>query len=618
MPSPSSEQVWQWLEERRSLLAKMHTQQRAAEEHYHWPMLQGKSAGALQLRGLPKDFIPKLPPLAKLGVDLGINIILPGDQPEIKVHLPDTAHRDEALMQKHQEAIRTFLKAFFHQVYTLRMQTPVRDNGQKVIALGQAVVAYPFIKSRLGQHPLKMKNGSVREPRNPRERQAVLKWDRDRKAQMPWDVRSVHPTRVFFDLFHDPPRDYIEEQELSPKIAQSLYPDLAVEPGSESSGVKRVIYCSDDWYGVWVDRVAVLPDNMDGFVKNPRQRMWYRIAWSNWGDVSEFGEWEYMAKGMITDAIPLIQMYTVNLNLQEIAKSLGVFAQLKIAAIDVAAAEAETKDWQVEPAARWIYDSSNIQNLEFMQYPGLNPVVFQEQPLINALLELWFGPDILRGRHTTDTASGLRTRMSKAQAVYRPPKASLEQMWAAVAMDILWSIKEEIGEEVWIPALGGAISLKPEQIPDGTYISINLTPPSEEEKAFKLQEGLSRMEAGTLDLIEFLENYAYEEHPTERAKMIFWDSLDRNPIVQEALGQMVSNVLLQEIPGLLEQVEQERAAKGQLRVATPRAQSATPMQPAPLTGARIPGEQGPPSNLGSPQDVAQQAPFSAVPSAQRG
>mgnify|MGYP001561442615 CR=1 FL=1 len=613
-PVPTSTQVFTWLEQRRELLAALHEQQRKAEKHYHWVHYQGQTASSLGLRGLPKDFVPKLLPLAKIGVDLGVNIILPGDEPEITVHIPDSAHRDEALMQEHQESIRSFLKAFFHQVYTLRMQTPVRDNGQKCVGLGQAVVAFPFIKSRLPDHPLKMKNGNIREPRNPKERQLVKRWERDRKSQMPWDVRSVHPTRIYFDLFHDPPRDYIEEQELSPKIAKEFYPDLAIEPGSEPSGVKRVIYCSDDWYGVWVNRVPVLPKhNGDGLIANPRQRMWYRMAFSNWGNVSEDGELEYMAKGMITDAIPLIEMYTVNINLQEVAKAFGVFAAMKIAAQNVDAAEEETKDWEFAPGARWIYDVKNIQDVGFVDYPGLNQAIFSEQPMINSLMELWWGPDILRGRHTTDTAAGLRTRMSKAQAIYRPPKASLEQMWAAVADDILWSIKEEIGDEVWVPALGGAISLKPDQIPDGTYISINFTPPSEEEKAFLLQEGLTRLEAGTLDLIEFLENYALEEHPTERAKMIFWDSLDKNPMIQEAIGQMVANVLTREVPGLLEQVEIERANKGGLRVATPRAAEAAPIQPAPLTGVRAPGEQGPPPNMGSPMEVARQSAFSTVP-----
>jgi hypothetical protein len=174
----------------------------------------------------------------------------------------------------------------------------------------------------------------------------------------------------------------------------------------------------------------------------------------------------------------------------------------------------------------------------------------------------------------------------------------MEQAIAGMLTDILCAIRDEFDGPVtvWKKLKNGrnlALTLDPKRIPAKFHISIDLSPPTEEERDYLMKKGLELLERGLISEERFMTEYADIEDP--EAMMIERDAeqiIKLGP-VQEWLANSV-----------IEKVQQRIAAEQ----GTPP-QGTPPPAPVPMPGA--PGPQ--PGMTGNQQLPAPAADLSVGP-----
>lgn len=605
---PTYADITRWLAERRdTVFAGMHERMKTCENLYHWPSLQGATAKSLGLNGLHPDFKPYLPPIAKIGVDVAVNATFVGEAPIVDMEAPPSRASADT-RQKRKEKIKHFCDLWLRQAEVFSTETPLRDFGVKGYGQGLGVLSYPFIEERWPKHPLKGPGGKPRQPRNKKEAKLVEEWQAKRYRAFPWDVRSCAPTHIYFDPDHDPPLDIIEAYTI--RRPDKGDAELGVRPLGSATGtslgssyIERVVYVSEDWYAVYDGGEPRLKEadgaDSEGIAPNPLGRLWYKMAWAGFGDMPSTGDWASKGKGLLWDILPVIYAYTIMLNTTMVAAIMASRTPLHIKGPTDAQAIEAVNRLIYGPDAVWATGPDYGVNA-FPQVPMPQQVQWVQEEL-NAILELWFGPNILRGRHTTDTASGLRTRYAHAKAIYRAMTQNGAQAIAAMLMDVLWIIKHHIEDEMTVWGDNEIATLTPDDIDDGLWITVDLTPPSEEEKAFVVQEASRRYAEKTLDLTTMLER-AGEPKPSEMVKAILKDTIKFHPMVIDTLAQVMQKRLLKREEMISTVQQAERAEEGRMIPEKPQ-------RPGPdisgLRGVTLAGEQPPPPLMGSPEDMQQ-------------
>mgnify|MGYP001608084186 CR=1 FL=1 len=620
MTRPTHDDINNWLKQRRDdVFAGMHTRMKACETLYHWPSLQGQTAKALGLNGLHPDFKPYLPPIAKIGVDVAVNNTFVGEAPIVEIELP-AGKRSEETLRDRKEKLKHFCDLWLRQAEVYATETPFRDFGIKGYSQGLGVLSYPFIVERWPKHPLIGANGKPRVPRNRKEKKLVEEWQAKRHRSFPWDVRSCSPTHVYFDPDHDPPLDMIEAYAVrrpdTGKAELGVRPLGGVTTGTSSGGqyIERVVYVSEEWYAVYDGGeprlTAADGADSEGVARNPLGRLWYKMAWAGFGDMTSDGDWAAKGKGLLWDILPVVQAYTIMLNMTLVAAVMSSRVPLHITG--------PTDQDATTAAERLIYGPDAV----WATGPGYDVDAFPQVPMptqvqwvheeLNAILELWFGPNIMRGQHTEDTASGLRTRYAHAKAIYRAMTQNGAQAIAAMLMDVLWMIKHHIEDEITVWGDNDIATIGPDDIDDGLWITIDLTPPSAEEKAFDVQEASRRYAEHTSPLLTMLER-AREPEPSKMVKEILKDAIRFHPMVIDTLAQVMQQRLLKRAEALGVTQQATQANEGQMIPEAAQAPVSTGLGEGQNTmpGLTLAGEQPPPAVMGSPADMANIQPMNS-------
>ena len=538
------------------------------------------------LDGFPPGFVAKVPSLAKDVVDVGVNQIMAGETPSVRILLPPDAHRDAAIAKKHSEDLARKCQALLWYVETFGTETPFRGMIQHALGLGLGVLAYPILWQRWPDHPLQLKSGKTREGRNAAERAKVEKWQRTRTG-LPIDVHAVHPRTALFDPDHDPIEDMIEEQLVSLGSFARDYPHLNLPERSTQKTAKLVTYCSAEEYGIWLnEKPLLLPKdgaNAEGIAENTTGVLWYKIARGGFGDRTYKGEWDYAIKGILRDGRDMILGHITNYNVMEAIRQVYGFPEDDISGETLEQAQDEAPTSR-GPSARWLHSSKVKRNIP--QTPPVPQVVFQQLERQDEELGIHFGPygDALRGIYQAETASGLRTRISLGKSPYRAAKQSTEQAASAFLMDVFYYVKKVLREPISFPGRDAIVTIRPDDIPDGARAVVDWAPPTPEEKGFELQDLLQKKEKDAASVRRILE---------------LDDDVDD---VDEELANILADKTLA-MPETLQMVSQMALADFQKRTGQPE-QSTVPAVGA--DGFTPPGAQPPPPVLGGPQDMAQQ------------
>lgn len=553
---PTKDDIFFALEERRTRFSKLHNEMEIDQNWIYAAATHQSDLIKPYISGFPDGFSLKVLPLAELGVNIATDAVAIGETPSVQVMLPAGLHRDTTEQQRHEDELREWCEGFLYEVDTRSTESPWRDFFKKGFGLGVGIISYAILWDRWPEPP---KHGK----RNRKEKEAWARYEHDRKYAWPFDVKTVHPLTTFWDPDNDPPQDVIEEVEVNLRAMCRRYPHLLeqkpewvqrLRPGAAESGstspVKRVTYISKDWYAVYVDQVPLLTeaDGADehGVAPNPMGYLWVKLAHSGFGEQDHLGRLEYRVKGIVRNARDVMASFITNFNVMEVMRQITAFPPVEFEGPDKDTAFQESDDFEYGPARKWAH-SRDVKSKPF-QVPNVPAIVFQDHEEVRKILEMLFGPDILRGVYKDDTAAGQATRLAQAKAPYRAMKVNAEQAVAAMLRDILCAIRDEFDGPVtvWTRAAGGKATsrtLDPKRIPATFQLTVDFSPPTDEEKARKMKEGMELAQAGWISERRAMAEYGDIAEPEE--EMIQRDAerlMQTEPVVQLMAELLVEDV----------------------------------------------------------------------------
>ena len=489
------------LSDRESVFGELHADMRLDES-----MIIG---GEVALRGFPGDFRAKVPPVAGDAVRRLRDQILVGEPADGHVRTPSPKHRGDDASKKQREKedaenvreLERWLRAELALIERNGHESPLMTVANHCIGLGLGVIAYPFVKGNLPKPP----RWHGRAPRDNRERQALQEYERKRRGAFPFDVYAVHPLTAFFDPYHTVIEDMIVKEEVLMGSYAGRFPHLNIPTKSFGSSGTLVSYCSPEWYGYWLDGRPLLTGqgvNGDGCAPNPTGVLWYKMARSGFGFASGKAAWKDAIKGVIRDARPVILSLYTDYNVQEIMKLIYLFPP-KNMLVKSEQGRQEAEDYRMGPGSVWLHGEDVVElPTDVTQIPQW---AFQIQNLNTVTAEAHLGSRVLSGvDEGGNNASVLRTRVGLAEAPTRASKASIEAMASAMLSDMVYIQRHKLEGPLSIPSSTGYVEFKTERITDDMIFEVDLTPLTPEEKAFRLDDGLKRLQVGAMSLITYL------------------------------------------------------------------------------------------------------------------
>ncbi len=599
------------LQEYRQVYDAMRQEMRIDQDFLNWSSIWNSNLAQLYLTGFPRNYPIKAYPIAQIGVQNAVNNVMTGETAQVTAALPTGLHRDPMVAQQHTERIEAAAQAMLWTIDTQSTESPLRDMLAQGYGLGFGCLSYQIMWERIPKQP---DHGKTTR----KEKEAWAEYERKRQNYFPFDVRSLHPLNVLPCPDDDPPSDYFVEEEISVRAAAREYPHLAEKLGQngklrEAAGssamVKRVVYCSKDWYAIYVDGEAALTaeDGADdqGVMPNTTGVLWYALAWSGFGMQDDKRRMEYRGRGMVRDARNVIASFVSNRNIIDAVRGIAGFPQMEAIGPTKEQAEEETADFAFGPAKMFAHSADiKIQPLNLPQIPQY---VFQGLEQDRAMLEMLMGPEVLRGIPLNgETASGQRTRKAAANSPFRALKKNAEQAVAKMLQDMFYLIKNELAEPLTLWMKGQGVVLDPKDIENGSQFFVEFSPPSDEEKAQQLQEGIQRKKEGGISQRRFMSEYNDIDDPDQEMAQIASEQVLQQPPMQQWMAQQVQ----QRADERIQQLKGPQAA-APAQPAAPSTAPAQPQQPGQAQqppppgpgGFPLPGEQPAPPVLGGPQDA---------------
>lgn len=568
----------QWAAERRTALSRLAGEMEIDETFVDAAATWNTGRMESYLYGLPKGLRAKVPPLAKDAVDIAVNQVFVGESPEVRVMIPPKTYRDPQKGREIRENLERKLQALLWYIETYTTETPLRSFTWDTLGLGQGVLWYPLSSDRWPADPFRLKDGRRREPKNAREREQERRWKSRRFRSLPWDVRSLHPRRVLFDTYNDPPEDVIVEEQVSLRKYAQRFPHVKATASGlqQNRAVPLLTYCSADWYGLWLDEQPLLTKkegaDEDGIAENTWGVLWAKFGRSGFGRQTYNGEWEYRIRGILRDVRDVIAMYVSAVNQVEAIRGAYAFPPMDISGPEHELAMLD----RIVFGPAVIYKHSEQVRIKAMELPQVPPVVLQSIDMMQRFLEIHVGPEILRGvREGPETALGHEGRLSQAKAPLRPSRQSCQQGVAGMLMDMCQWVEHHEEDRLTFPDIGeNIIELGPEDIPQVYRVTVNFAPPTSEEKARRQAERYQKMGNKVIS----------RRHAME------WD--DEIDDVEDELAEIYAETLLEQ-PALLEIVSQQASQQLRERLGLPEGPAEAPEPIA----AQEP--QGAPSGAGS-------------------
>ena len=507
---PTFDWVREELEDRRSILSKLHSAQARDERWLDAGTSEEASAAVRgELHGLPANYPAKIPPLAYEGVMVGVNQVHVGESIEPSWHIAQDEENpkyDDRTLRARERLMTRWFKALVYNLDTYSVNNVTRELVTKLIGIGTGCITYSVAHDRWMPAPFGyIGKGLKRRPLKPRvnqpdDRKKYNEWERQRGRAFPFNIENVHPKALFFDPHHAVPEDFIREDFISKRTNRvtgaapaKVRAEFEKRQAIGQPDAQRITYVSPEWIGQWVDGEPVFDGEgvVDGVKANPTGLPLHRMAFSGFGSDVFSGDFSSKGKGIIRDGLHLIIMKIVILNKLERLQGLTAFPPLVVNGPDKAIRD--------QIAANVTYGIGEIIGLptgySIQPFPELRipAVVFQEQSVVDALLETHFGPQILRGQGSPqETAQGQRSRFSIATSIYRAPQQAAQQLMAAVLMDLAYLVKYELMEQCPVTAGDGTVvSIGPDDIDDGGRCVVDFSPPTEEDKAAR-DEGIMR------------------------------------------------------------------------------------------------------------------------------
>lgn len=618
--APTRDEILAMRDDRKSIYAKYHAELEMDEDFDRWSSTkEGRAIAMKYLEGFPKGYVPKVLPLATLGVESGLNSIFVGETPLVDIDMPQGSHRKDEREREHEEEIENWCRAWMHRVDTMQMSSVFRDLLRKQIVCGMGVLYYPPQWDLYPDPPDKSKH---------LDKDAWERYEREKANCFPWSgIRSVHPRNCYPDPDNDLPQDLIIEEDVSLAAMLKAYPHLKENPkftgraagrltGSERTS-KRLIYCSASYYAVFIDEIPALTEkedgaNKEGVAPNPTRRPWFRVVDGGFGDADHRGRPEYRFKGRIRDTRDIIIRLMTDINIIERVRMFAAFPPLLVRGQMPDASDAD------KVAKQYTYGPGIVQaippGITFEKPPvhEVPPDVFRDLQESKSQYQMAYGVDPLTGQYRDEPASGLRTRLAQARAPYRTPKRNAEQAIAGMLEDIL------LGQ---LPELDGPVlveSLKLSRpVPDGIVIHVDLSPPTEEELQARREVAKQLLELGVSHRTVLSEQLDIDDPKAEMVQRAIEDIGKQGPIIESIVRTVIGQYqrfLMERRPDLAAALGMEDTMPQATNLQNP-GQGGQQVQEQPqefvpqpgLGGVQQPGMQQAPAPVGGAAEVQQAA-----------
>lgn len=505
---PTWGEIGRWLSQRRGLLAELHAAMRE-DEDYRQMSDQARAAAREYLSGLPPGFVPIYPSVAQDAIQVGVNRIVSGEEPDVTITFPDGSFdrfpkdKREAVERAARELHIRWIRAACKRIMSAQVLNVAREMAIQQLSLGMAPLVYPLDYSGWPDPPfgwLPVEDGEKRPraatPDTAENRDRLRLWERRRQEAYPWATTSPHPTWVFFDLSNDPPRDYILEEKVSAAAMRERYGEEWGE--GEELTLTRVTYISEDWVGQWCDGKALLRGRgvKDGVGRNVSGKPWVQMAVSGMGSQTSDGGWAPRIKGSIRDGRGEILLMVKAWNWMA---AMGEMNAFPMPVFSGSGAQQAADDFAMGGATATVLPEGVT--LHAFEPPRTPADVYKLWDIATQRFAGHFGQPVLSGEPVHGEPMGsMRTRASMAGMPFEPVKVSLEQAWGQMFEHKLALLKWQLQEAVTVEG----VTMRPGDVVDGVQVKIDLTPLTEEEKAFRRTAAQDDVKMGAMTTEDYI------------------------------------------------------------------------------------------------------------------
>ena len=493
------------LQDRKTVFSELHTEMALDELFLLASSILGDQSILPYLMNFPEGFPAKIPSITMDAVMDWVDHLLTGETLHVRALMSPNLYQGEGKERRaknDRDEVERILKALLARIESYSAESPLRPWALHTIALGLGVLGYPISRDQWPEHPFRVRGVAAddspygyntREPRTPKEEDMLARWKRSRPGALPFDVHAVHPATFFFDPYHEPIENAIEEKKVNAAAFAKLYPHLELSPRGGGNDSMLVTYCSPEFWGMWLDGIPLLKGknvNEDGVAWNTTGVLWYKMAMSGHGYLSQESQWVYRIQGLVRAARDEIRAIISDFNIQEFYKTNYVFPGEDFL-IRSPKGEAEADQYHKGIAAKWKH-GEDVERIR-EEIRNIPQGFFSMESLTRSLLEGHTKARVLGGTFEGgETASGIISRQSLARGAIQSPKKSMEQALAGMLTDMVWMHSQNLKEPLLIPTVNGYETLKPGRIPELTRLLVDLSPQTQEERTVELQDLLQR------------------------------------------------------------------------------------------------------------------------------
>lgn len=578
------------------------------------------------LTGLIDGYAPKIPPTAPVAVQTLVDHVLLGKRPKVTARFPSGVHRISEKEKEHLELLEGWVLGAMAKVDRNLSESPRRDFVSQTANPGMGTLVYTLDIAAYPQRPKRAEHHN-----NSQWRRVLREYERERDAAFPIDIRSAPPTTILPDPAHEPPHWFMEVRKRQKREFAEIpwlegttpYAEGKLKHGwrGQQIEVEELIYCSKDWYAIYLNEKPVLTDtghdaDGDGVAPNPTGKLWYKRAVNGLGKNDRDNRPEYKIIGLLRWAWDTLLMEAEAINQVNMIRGNMASGSWVVSHPD--GAEAAKRMMRDNPIriGDITYKDGQL-TIDQLTLPVLHPAVLDTLSIVQSLVDLALGASILRGISSGagDAAAKYRTMLAEARLKFAATRESSQQAEEGMWTDILEMIrdnaeifKDGISVFGYIKGEGKRLTLKPDMVPEGFILEIEYQPTTAEEKAFMMEQGLQLLKAGpnggpAISMAEFLGVYAGVEDPQRAMKDMAKDQIRQALIAfaGQVAVQVATQRLQQKLPGLFPEMVMQ---------ATPgpngEMQAGQPVPQAGPGGFTQPGEQPVAPATGTPQDMIRQ------------
>ena len=510
------------------------------------------------ITNFPENFEIKIPPTCSAKVNSAVDQVNIGD-PQIKVHAP-IGFRSADERASIERKLAMFCRGLIQGEERDSDTSPLRDQSMNTIAYGAGVRTISVDITRWPERPDRRKREKGDDFKKRME-----EYNHRRRRISPFVTRSVHPLNIAYDRQNTPPKWAIIREPTTPWDAKAEYPawdeSSTIEdymPNVAQRPCVRVWYITNEWVACYIDgKPALGPEDgadAEGVAKNPYGQINFWFSAGGSGEQDPYGRPEYELSGIIRKNRDVLKADASIFNMEEVYRQrvglgpkVGVKGPdpIKAAAILAQILSNPLKGFTMEPG----YTIEEVRPTE------LPPVVADQRARVNADIDRGMVYDVASGAgNPTEPAARTRVRLFQIDKRFATAVLHIQQTVEASCTAAIYMVRDVLKEPVGVNVASAGqpaeyVDLRPDEIPDGIVVEVNLIGDSEEEKARRLQMGISRLtsQPPTIDMKTFLEDYAQDADPEEIIIRMGMDAIRQNVIIPFTLkffeGQVPAMVM---------------------------------------------------------------------------